>query len=182
MLAIKKRRIMKNQSAFAIAFIILLRSTIFGEPNMKPVFNFELNKYLGNWFEIARLPASFENNLIEVTATYSLNKNGKVKVENSGINKNTTKMKIAIGKAKIAKTIDIGYLKVSFFWPFYADYLILELDSNYQYAMVASSQKYLWILSRTPKMEKGILDNLIEKAKSLGFATDKLYFTPQQNG
>lgn len=148
---------------------------------MDPVLNFDLNKYLGEWYEIARLPASFEKNLIRVTATYSLEEDGKVKVENAGINEKTSKPKKAIGKAKIAKGKDIGYLKVSFFGPFYADYIILELDSNYQYSMVASSKKHLWILSRTPKIEKEILDRLIEKAKNMGFETEKLFFTPQND-
>lgn len=172
---------MKNLISAVSTLTFLFILNVHGGQKMEPVLNFDLNKYLGKWYEIARLPASFEKNLIEVTATYSIMKNGKVKVENAGINNKTSKAKKAIGKAKIAKTQDIGYLKVSFFGPFYADYIILELDSDYQYAMVASSKKYLWILSRTPKLDKEIMDKLIEKARSLGFEIDKLYFTPQNN-
>ena len=146
---------------------------------MEPVTNFILDKYLGEWFEIARLPASFEKNLINVTATYSLMKNDKVKVENKGINNKTFKKNTAIGKAKFAKNQDVGHLKVSFFGPFYADYIIIDLDSDYKYALVASSFKYLWILSRTPKLDKETMDKLIEKAKNIGFETDNLFFTPQ---
>ena len=146
---------------------------------MEPVPDFNLEKYLGRWYEIARMPALFENNLTQVTATYSLRDDGKVRVENEGIDARSSKPKKAIGKAKFAGSADRGHLKVSFFGPFYADYIILELDREYRYTMVASSMKYLWILSRKPVLEKGMLDGLVEKAKSLGFETDKLYFTPQ---
>ncbi len=148
---------------------------------MEPVTHFDLNKYLGRWYEIARMPAGFENNLIQVTATYSLRNDGKVRVENAGVDARSSKRKMAIGKAKFARNADTGYLKVSFFGPFYADYVILELDQDYRYAMIASSRKYLWILSREPSLEKTTLDRLMEKAKNLGFATEKLYFTPQIN-
>ena len=151
----------------------------YGGVIMEPVAHFNLNKYLGKWYEIARLPAWFEKNLINVTAEYSIKENGRIKVENSGIDSTTMKMKTSVGKAKVAKTANLGYLKVSFFGPFYGDYMVLDLDNDYQYAMVASSKKYLWILSRTPQLSKETLDRLLEKAKNLGFETDKLFFTPQ---
>lgn len=148
---------------------------------MEPVAGFNLKKYLGTWYEIARMPVRFENNLNRVTATYSLRSDGKVKVENEGVDTKSQKRKRAIGKAKFAGSTDTGYLKVSFFGPFYADYVILELDQDYRYAMVASSRKYLWILSRMPALDQNILVALTEKAKSLGFETERLYFTPQIN-
>jgi apolipoprotein D and lipocalin family protein len=163
-------------------FLILFAGQVFAEsPKYKPVSGFELNLYLGKWYEIARLPFKYEKDLVNVTATYSLLKNGKVKVVNEGY-KGTKdgKHKVAIGKAKFGESTDQGYLRVSFFWLFYGDYIIVELDPNYTYAMVASSPKYLWILSREPKLNKTILDNLIEKAQILGFDTSKLYFTPQE--
>jgi apolipoprotein D and lipocalin family protein len=146
---------------------------------MEPVTGFNLNKYFGTWYEIARMPARFENNLNQVTATYSLRSDGKVRVENEGVDARSQKRKRAIGKAKFAGKPDAGYLKVSFFGPFYADYVILELDQDYRYAMVASSKKCLWILSRSPSLEKTTLDSLIEKARNLGFEIEKLYYTPQ---
>jgi apolipoprotein D and lipocalin family protein len=149
-------------------------------PPYEPVSGFELNRYLGKWYEIARLPVSFEKGLVNVTATYSLRKDGKVKVVNEGFkNAKDGKHKVAKGKAKFGGSPDQGYFRVSFFWPFYADYIIVELDPGYAYAMVASSPKYLWILSREPKMDKNVLNTLIEKAGKLGFDTSKLYFTPQ---
>jgi apolipoprotein D and lipocalin family protein len=146
---------------------------------MEPVTNFSLEKYLGRWYEIARMPAWFENNLKEVTATYSLRGDGKVRVENEGVDVRSDRHKRAIGKAKLAGSAEQGKLKVSFFGPFYADYVIVALDSDYRYAMVASTGKYLWILSRKPVLEKAVSDSLLEKAKGLGFETGRLYFTPQ---
>jgi apolipoprotein D and lipocalin family protein len=146
---------------------------------IKPVSPFELSRYLGRWYEIARLPAWFERDMTHVTATYSLKKNGMVRVQNAG-NKNG-KSKTAIGKAKFANEKTVGYLKVAFFWNFYADYKIIDLDTvNYRYAMVGSSLNYLWILCREPKLDKGILTALVENAQKLGFDTGKLYFTPQE--
>jgi apolipoprotein D and lipocalin family protein len=147
----------------------------------EPVSGFHLDSYLGKWYEIARLPFSYEKGLINVTATYSLRKDGKVKVVNEGYrNTKDGKHKVAAGKAKLGGSPDQGYFRVSFFGPFYGDYIILELDPEYNYAMVASSPKYLWILSRKPQMDKATLDTLIEKANKLGFDTSRLYYTPQE--
>lgn len=144
----------------------------------KPVQQFEIDKYLGKWYEIARLPTWFEKDMTNVTATYTLMKNGKVKVENAGIKKG--KQKLAVGKAKIAQDAGIGYLKVAFFLWFYADYIIIDLDKeNYKYAMIASSKDYLWILCREPKIDANILESLVSKAEKMGFDIGKLYYTPQ---
>src|SRR5512140_370896 len=118
------------------------------------VKSLDLNRYLGTWYEIARFPHSFEKNLVGVTATYSLREDGKIKVLNQGY-KNTLdgELSKAEGKAKIPDPQKPANLKVSFFWIFYAEYNVLELDENYQYAMIGSSSaKYFWILSRTPQM------------------------------
>lgn len=150
------------------------------KPELVPVSDFNLDRYLGKWYEIARLPAPFEKDLVNVTATYSLKPDGKVKVLNEGYKKTKEgKHKRAEGKAKFAKTPDIGYFKVSFFGPFYADYMIIILDPEYRYAMVASGHKYLWILGREPNLDQAVLDDLVAQARELGFATDKLIFTPQ---
>jgi apolipoprotein D and lipocalin family protein len=163
-------------AAVALTLPILVYS---GQKKLQPVTNFNLSKYAGRWYEIARLPASFEKDLTNVTATYSLNRDGSIRVENKGFKKD--KFKKAIGRAKFAKSTTTGHLKVSFFGPFYADYIILELDTNeYKYAMVASSLKYLWILNREPVMDNKILSSLIDKARDYGFDTSKLIFTPQE--
>jgi len=142
----------------------------------------DLNRYLGTWYEIARFPHSFEKNLVGVTATYSLREDGKIEVLNQGY-KNTLngERSKAVGKAKIPDKLEPGKLKVSFFWIFYADYFVLELDENYQYAMIgSSSDKYFWILSRSPQMEPAVYEMLLEKARKRGYNLDKLYKVPQQ--
>jgi len=156
---------------------ILFQSPAFGQ--ITPVSPFSLERYLGKWYEIARLPTSFERGLSHVTATYTLRNDGKVKVLNEGIRENGNRSE-AIGKAKFAGKPDTAHLKVSFFGPFYADYVVFELDmENYSYAMVASSMKYLWILSRTPQLDQSIKDKLVEKARSAGFDISRLIFTTQ---
>lgn len=169
-----------NFCAFPLMSTLLLLNLAGCKPDhLKPVSNFELKKYLGKWYEIARLPNWFEKEMVNVTATYSLKDNGKVKVENAGIQKGEPQK--AVGKAKFAGDNRAGYLKVSFFGPFYADYKILDLDtSGYQYAMVASSNQYLWILCREPKMDSALLERLTKKADSLGFDISKLFHTPQE--
>jgi apolipoprotein D and lipocalin family protein len=151
------------------------------EISMEPVQDFEIDKYLGQWYEIARLPNWFEKDLINVTATYEFLNNGKVKVINKGYNTRKKRYSEVTGKARFAGAKNIGYLKVSFFWPFYADYKIIELDRDgYGYALVASSSKYLWILSKSPQLDEKTTDMLVKRAESLGFDVGKLYFTPQE--
>jgi len=170
---------------YLIAIIVSLSfiySVFAGETNFVPVSGFELDRYLGKWYEIARYPHSFEKGLVNVTATYTMRDDGKVDVLNEGDKNNKDgKHKTAHGKAKFAGQKDVGHLKVSFFLFFYGDYIILELDKqNYQYAMVVSdSYKYFWILSRTPKLDENILNSLLDKAKELGFEMDKIYMVPQ---
>jgi len=142
----------------------------------------DLNRYLGKWYEIARFPHSFEKNLVGVTATYHLKADGMIEVLNEGF-KNTLngEHSKAIGKAKIPNISEPGKLKVSFFWIFYADYFVLELDEeNYQYAMIgSSSDKYFWILCRTPQMDESVYNMLLDKARKRGYHLEKLYKVPQ---
>jgi lipocalin len=148
---------------------------------MKTVDKVDLERYMGKWYEIARFPHSFEKGLVGVSATYSLKKNGKVEVINQGFKGSLTgKMKRAKGFAKVPDPNVPGRLMVYFFWPFGGEYLILDLDENYQYVLVGSSSKnYLWILSRSTKMDDITYNNLINKAKSLGFDTSRLEKVPQ---
>jgi len=140
-----------------------------------------LNRYLGTWYEIARFPHSFEKNLVGVTATYSQRDNGKIRVLNEGFKKTLDGKKTrAEGKAKIPNKKEPGKLKVSFFLNFYADYYVMELDENYQYAMIgSSSDKYFWILSRTPQMDAKTYEMLLEKARQRGYNLKKLIKVPQ---
>lgn len=148
--------------------------------DMKVVDSLNIEKYLGTWYEITRFNHSFEKDLVGVTATYSLKKNGKIKVLNQGYKFSLDgKHSEAIGKAKIPNPKEPAKLKVSFFWFFYADYFILELDENYQWAMVSSGENYLWILSRTPKMENETYQMILEKAKKRGFKVENLILVEQ---
>ncbi len=166
----------------SIGFIVFLLSGCLSIPhNIAPVDGFELNKYLGKWYEIARLDHSFERGLDNVTAEYFLRDDGGVKVINKGFSATENKWREAKGKAYFVKNQQEGYLKVSFFGPFYGAYIVFELDQeNYQYAFVTSYNKsYLWLLARTPVVSDALVDQFIHRAAELGFATDKLIFPRQ---
>lgn len=169
---------------YFLPIICLLLSSCVGKPdNIQPVHPFELNRYLGNWYEIARLDHSFERGLSHVTATYSMREDGGVKVVNRGYSEKDKKWESAEGKAYFADKTETAFLKVSFFGPFYGSYVVFELDKdNYQYAMISGPDPdYLWILARQPQLDPVLLKNLITKAKSLGFATDKLILVNHSN-
>lgn len=146
--------------------------------NVTPLDNFRLEKYLGKWYEIARLDHSFERGLTRITTDYSLRSDGGVRVLNRGYSAGDSLWKEAEGKAYFVQDSNLGYLKVSFFGPFYGSYIVFGLDQeNYQYSLVCGPDKsYLWILSRTPKLDKDILDALITKAAESGFDTSKLIY------
>jgi apolipoprotein D and lipocalin family protein len=160
----------------SIVLALLLTGCVGIPDNVKPVDNFKLEKYLGKWYEIARLDHSFERGLTRVTAEYSLRKDGGVRVLNRGYSVKEKMWKEAEGKAYFVKGSDQGYLKVSFFGPFYGSYIILELDhENYQYSLVCGpNRSYLWILARNPEIKNDLKDILIAKATTLGFDTSKL--------
>jgi apolipoprotein D and lipocalin family protein len=136
----------------------------------------DLQKYLGKWYEIAHLPFKFEDDCSDITATYTLLKDGNVGVLNEC--RKNGKVKASRGKAKVVDKNTGAKLKVTFFWPFYGDYWIIKLGADYDYAVVGTpNHKYLWILSRTPQMDKKLYAQLIESAKSKGFDTEKIVKT-----
>lgn len=150
------------------------------EMDFSTVQELDVQRYLGKWYEIARFDHSFERNLVGVTATYSLRDDGKIRVVNQGY-KNTLDGEPSVAEGKAKFTSEPGKLKVSFFWIFYGDYYILELDENYRWVLLgSSSDKYLWILSRTPQLEKATLDFVLEKAKQRGYDTSKLIWVEQK--
>jgi len=164
-------------SFFLFASIVISACT--GQPSgTKVVSTFELDRYLGTWYEIARLDHRFERGLTDVTANYSLQDDGGVRVVNRGFSSEITEWDEAIGKAYLVDSPDVGRLKVSFFGPFYGGYNILELDlDNYQYALVAGpNRSYLWILARSPNLSETIVQSLVEKAKRLNFPVDELIY------
>ena len=142
---------------------------------VKAVTNFEKEKYLGKWYEVARFDFRFERNMNNTTANYSLNENGTIKVVNRGYNYKKQKWSEAKGKAKFAGEPDVAMLKVSFFGPFYAGYNVIALDKDYQYALVSGqSLKYLWILSRTPTIPENVKLEYLKIASELGYITENL--------
>jgi apolipoprotein D and lipocalin family protein len=166
-----------------LVLISLVVSACTGLPDgIEPVDEFDINRYLGKWYEIARLDHSFERNLSNVSAEYSLRDDGGVKVINRGYLKSKGKWKEAEGKAYFVGKPDEAYLKVSFFGPFYGSYVVFELDKDkYQYAFVTShNTSYLWLLSRSPTVSKEIVDRFIKKSRTLGFDTDSLIFVDNE--
>jgi apolipoprotein D and lipocalin family protein len=164
---------------FVFVFMSLFVSGCLGLPEgIYPVDEFDMNKYLGKWYEVARLDHSFERGLDRVTAEYSLRDDGGVRVINRGFSVADNKWKEAEGKGYFVRGQNEGYLKVSFFGPFYGSYVVFELDrEQYQYAFVTSNNtSYLWLLSRTPTVSKEHLDWFIKRSKDLGFDTDNLIF------
>ncbi len=155
-----------------------MEKTGFG--TLEVVQHVELDKYLGKWFEIAHLPAKFQEGCSETTATYTLSKDGNISVLNEC--RRDGKLKQSKGKAKVVDRITNAKLKVTFFWPFYGDYWIIKLGADYGYAVVGTpNRKYLWVLSRTPKMDEKLFSEIIEFSKSKGFDLKNLIKTVHQN-
>jgi apolipoprotein D and lipocalin family protein len=170
---------MKKVCLIAKAAVLLLLVSCTSIPDgLQPVTGFELERYMGKWYEIARLDHSFERNLSKVTAQYSLRQDGGVEVVNQGFDQKSGKWEMITGKAFFTEKEDVGSLKVSFFGPFYGGYHIIALDQqDYNYAMVTGpSRSYLWILARDKTLDSTILEELVGKAKKWGFETDKLIY------
>jgi len=143
---------------------------------IRPVQPFELQRYLGEWHEVARLDHRFERGLTKVTATYSLRADGSVKVLNRGWNAAEGRWKEAEGRAVFVGSTQEGRLKVSFFGPFYGAYTVMALDPE-RYSMICGPDRtYFWILSRKPVLDPTTLQELVAQAKAQGFATDRLIY------
>ena len=145
---------------------------------IEPVEDFELNRYLGTWYEIARLDHRFERGLSNVSAHYSMREDGGVAVSNRGYRDAEGEWDEAEGKAWFVGDPDVGRLKVSFFGPFYGGYNVFVLDhEDYGYAMVAGPDRsYLWILARTTAIDDSLRDELVAKAEEAGFDIEELIF------
>ncbi|WOT05902.1 lipocalin family protein [Shewanella youngdeokensis] len=148
---------------------------------IEPVNEFELPKYLGTWYEIARLDHSFERGMEQVTANYAMRDDGGVKVTNRGFKTAEQVWESADGKAFFVDDATVGHLKVSFFGPFYGSYVVYELDKEaYQYAFITSyNREYLWFLSRTPTVSDALKQQFTKQAKQLGFAIDQIIWVNQ---
>ena len=168
---------------FIVMIWTLLLGGCLGIPKgVQPVNDFTLERYLGTWYEIARLDHSFERGLEQVSAEYSLREDGGIKVVNRGYLPKEARWKQAEGKAYFMGPKNEGYLKVSFFGPFYGSYVVFGLDpASYQYAFVAgNTHDYLWLLARTPVVDPAVIDEFTQNAQKAGFATDALIFVNQK--
>jgi apolipoprotein D and lipocalin family protein len=159
-------------------FAIFVLAGCTGVPEgVETVDGFELDRYLGTWYEIARLDHRFERGLSDVTATYSMRDDGGVRVVNRGRNEEG-EWDEAEGKAYFVDASDQGRLKVSFFGPFYGGYNVIELDkAGYEYSLVSGPDRsFLWILARTPELDQQTLDRLVSKARKLDYPVDELIY------
>ncbi|HJV77511.1 MAG TPA: lipocalin family protein [Paludibacter sp.] len=170
----KAKNLIRN-SLLGIVGILTVSACSTIPKGVKAVHPFDKDKYLGKWYEIARMDFRFERNLNNTTANYSFNMDGSIKVDNRGFNYKTNQWKQAIGKAKFVGEQDVAMLKVSFFGPFYSGYNVIALDSGYKYALVAGKDlNYLWILSRDITIPEDIKQNYLRIAKELGYKTTEL--------
>lgn len=166
------------KAALCLIGMLFLTGCVGMPKSVQPVQSFELNRYLGQWYEVARLDHSFERGLNQVSAHYSLKEDGGVRVLNRGFSTEDQKWQEAEGKAYFVNKADEGYLKVSFFGPFYGAYVVFELDQiDYQYAFVSGPNlDYLWLLARTPTVAPEVLEKFVEAANARGFKTQNLIY------
>lgn len=163
---------------FAVLAVAALAAGCMSAPKVdnSVVASFALGRYLGEWYEIARFDHPFERGFEEATATYSLREDGKVEVLNRGVKNGKPKVAKGVGKT----TSTPGLLRVTFFWPFYADYRVMEIDEGYTAALVGSGgADYLWILSRTPSLADDVKEKLLSEAVRRGYDTSKLIWIRQ---
>ncbi len=153
-----------------------------GTKDIPSVSGLDVPRYMGKWYEIARLPHTFEKDLDFVTAEYTLRPDGRIRVLNQGMRNGVPSRAEGVAKLKDPDARPVsGELRVSFFGPFYGDYRIIELSGDYSYAVVTSSSKdYLWILSRSPQLPAPLLSGLTDRLKSMGFETEKLEYPKQK--
>lgn len=149
------------------------------EPKVVPYV--DLKRYLGTWYEIARYPQRFQEGCVASKAVYEPGRTGKIQVYNECRQDSLEgAVKSVRGKAKVVDPITNAKLKVTFLWPFYGDYWIIDLGENYEYAVVGHpKRKYLWVLSRTPEMEESVYRAILERLEKQGYDTGRLMRTPQ---
>lgn len=166
---------------FILMLVVLLAGCTSAPKNIDPVTPFDVERYLGTWYEIVRQDHSFERGLSNVTATYTKREDGGVAVLNRGYSAQEQEWKEAKGKAYFVDSPNTGHLKVSFFGPFYGAYVIFELDQEgYQYAMISGPNRdYFWLLSRTPTLPDEDKNRLLEKAGAMGFDLDSVIHVDQ---
>jgi len=170
-----KRRALRVARYAAVAGLLAMLSACLGTPDgVMPVQDFDAERYLGRWYEIARLDHSFERDLSNVTAEYAWREDGAVRVVNRGYDTKDQQWNDIEGQARFVGPQNEGHLKVSFFGPFYASYVVFDLDrENYNHAFVSGfNRDYLWLLARTPSVPEAVRTKFLEQASALGFDTE----------
>lgn len=163
-----------------LAITLLLASCVSVPKGIEPIQDFSLNRYLGTWYEVARLDHSFERGLSHVSAEYSLREDGGVQVKNIGYSAAKDRWQEAIGKAYFVEDENTGHLKVSFQWPFYSSYVVFKLDDDYRHAYVTGNDlNTLWLLSRTPTVDDSVLQAFKTEAARKGFNMSSLRMVNQ---
>lgn len=169
---------MKPYVFYMLGCILLQGCTMAIPPGIHPVANFDINKYMGHWYEVARLDNRFQRGLERVTATYSLRQNGSVRVVNTGWHSKNKQQKTIVGKAKFVSDKRVGHLKVSFGGPFYGSYVVCYLEADYSVAIVCgSSRKYCWILARSPILSAADMAKYQQIVRELGFPIADFLYT-----
>jgi len=185
LIGIMKKEYMHKQhikllKASLLSLVFTLNACVGVPDGISPVSNFDINSYLGTWYEIARLDNRFEEGMSQVTANYSLNSDGSIRVTNRGFINEYQSWDEAIGKAVFADSDDLGHLKVSFFGPFYASYVVFNLSPDYKHSYVTSNDRdYLWFLSRTPEVDEASKTEFINQARDLGFSYQDILWIDQ---
>lgn len=178
----KRKAIVKTSliAGGVIGAFLLLDSCSSIPKNAKAVEDFELEKYLGTWYEVARFDYRFERNIDNSVAQYSLQDDETVKVVNSGFDQKKDEWTSVEGSAKFRDTPSIAALKVTFFWPFYSGYNVVAIEDDYKYALVAGKNlNYLWILSREKTIPENVKESFLEQARAIGYDTSKLIWVNQ---
>ena len=178
-----RKRLVKICSLPLLLISVLFQAGCLGKPaGVVPVSQFDVERYLGRWYEIARLDHSFERGLSRVTADYSRQPDGSIRVVNRGYSEAQGTWKEAVGRARFVEGPEQGHLKVSFFGPFYSSYVIFELDElGYEYAFVSGPDtSYLWLLARSPRVSASLKEEFEARGRQLGFAVEELIWPDQQ--
>ncbi|MEE4360332.1 MAG: lipocalin family protein [Pseudomonadales bacterium] len=160
----------------------LLTGCVTVPDGITPVRPFDAERYLGTWYEIARQDHSFERGLSHVTATYGRREDGGISVRNEGFDTRKDRWDAAEGKAYFVEDAQTGYLKVSFFGPFYGAYIVFDLDPDYRWSLITGPNRdYLWILARTPEIDDDLKARMLTRIRAAGFDPDDLVFVEQGN-
>lgn len=170
-------RMLRLTLSAAIVVFFLTSCAHQPSPVVEPISELNAERYMGTWYEILRMPTSFQRDMSQATASYRLNKDGTFEVVNRGYNTRKGEWKTAVGKARPINDMAAGF-SVSFQWPFRGGYYIAELGDDYEYAIIVSdSHDYFWLLSREPRLPRWLIDQTLARAHAWGFDIEQIIET-----